>query len=180
MNEISHPYQKQKGFYKGVLNLGPEYVRDAKMEEWLTSGHISVHEMDLAARKEIDNVDTTKDSRPIRRIQNLLYAVSKCSDNQYALSIKEDTAYLCLHFTKDHEGNKTNTAYPKEAIRRIQDIKCEDSRRYQTWSLLQEIPNMPYRRPLIRHALLPSVDLIACVLVFEMVLSPQICAVLFD
>ncbi|GJY85866.1 homeodomain-like protein [Tanacetum coccineum] len=94
--------------------------------------------------------DTTKDSRPIRRIQNLLYAVSKCSDNQYALSIKEDTAYLCLHFTKDHEGNKTNTAYPKEAIRRIQDIKCEDSRRYQTWSLLQEIPNMPYRRTLIR------------------------------
>ncbi|GJV81792.1 reverse transcriptase domain-containing protein [Tanacetum coccineum] len=45
-NEISHPYQKLKGFYKGVLNLGPEYVRDAKMEEWLTCGHISVHEME--------------------------------------------------------------------------------------------------------------------------------------
>ncbi|GJU40263.1 hypothetical protein Tco_1193220 [Tanacetum coccineum] len=29
----------------GVLNLGPEYVRDAKMEEWLTHRHISVHEM---------------------------------------------------------------------------------------------------------------------------------------
>ncbi|GKC04965.1 hypothetical protein Tco_0996575 [Tanacetum coccineum] len=24
----SHPYQKLKGFYKGVLNLGPEYIRD--------------------------------------------------------------------------------------------------------------------------------------------------------
>ncbi|GJU69866.1 hypothetical protein Tco_1256125 [Tanacetum coccineum] len=33
MNEISYSYQKLKGFYKGVLNLGPEYVRDAKMEE---------------------------------------------------------------------------------------------------------------------------------------------------
>nr|GEW48655.1 hypothetical protein [Tanacetum cinerariifolium] len=33
MNGISHSYQKLKGFYKGVLNLGPEYVRDAKMEE---------------------------------------------------------------------------------------------------------------------------------------------------
>ncbi|GJX85237.1 hypothetical protein Tco_0336011 [Tanacetum coccineum] len=44
MNGISHPYQKLKSFYKGVLNLGPEYVRDAKMEEWLTRGHISVHE----------------------------------------------------------------------------------------------------------------------------------------
>ncbi|GJV06079.1 hypothetical protein Tco_1343735 [Tanacetum coccineum] len=46
MNEISHSYQMLKSFYKGVLNLGPEYVRDAKMEEWLTRGHISVHEME--------------------------------------------------------------------------------------------------------------------------------------
>ncbi|GJS73656.1 hypothetical protein Tco_0706497 [Tanacetum coccineum] len=30
----------------GVLNLGPEYVRDAKIEEWLTRRHISVHEME--------------------------------------------------------------------------------------------------------------------------------------
>nr|GEX43450.1 homeodomain-like protein [Tanacetum cinerariifolium] len=46
MNGNSHSYQKLKGFYKGVLNLGPEYVLDAKMEEWLTLGHISVHEME--------------------------------------------------------------------------------------------------------------------------------------
>ncbi|GKF37438.1 hypothetical protein Tco_0114196 [Tanacetum coccineum] len=46
MNGISHSYQKLKGFYKEVLNLGPEYVRDAKMEEWLTRGHISMHEME--------------------------------------------------------------------------------------------------------------------------------------
>nr|GEX02963.1 hypothetical protein [Tanacetum cinerariifolium] len=44
LNGISHPYQKLKNFYKGVLNLGPQYVRDAKMEEWLTRGHISMHE----------------------------------------------------------------------------------------------------------------------------------------
>ncbi|GKC97037.1 hypothetical protein Tco_1162479 [Tanacetum coccineum] len=46
LNGISHPYQKLKSFYKGVFNLGPEYVRDAEMEEWLTHGHISVHEME--------------------------------------------------------------------------------------------------------------------------------------
>ncbi|GJR33463.1 homeodomain-like protein [Tanacetum coccineum] len=46
MNGNSHSYQKLKSFYKGVLNLGPEYVRDAKMEEWLTHGHISMHEME--------------------------------------------------------------------------------------------------------------------------------------
>ncbi|GJW17372.1 putative reverse transcriptase domain-containing protein [Tanacetum coccineum] len=45
-NGISHAYQKLKWFYKGVLNLGPNYIRDAKMEEWLTLGHISVHEME--------------------------------------------------------------------------------------------------------------------------------------
>ncbi|GJW21434.1 putative reverse transcriptase domain-containing protein [Tanacetum coccineum] len=43
MNGISHSYQKLKSFYKGVLNLGLEYVRDAKMEKWLTRGHISMH-----------------------------------------------------------------------------------------------------------------------------------------
>nr|GFA09817.1 hypothetical protein [Tanacetum cinerariifolium] len=32
-------------------------------------------------------------------------------DIQYAVSIKEDTANLCLHFTNDHEGMKINTSY---------------------------------------------------------------------
>ncbi|GKC91037.1 putative reverse transcriptase domain-containing protein [Tanacetum coccineum] len=32
-NGISHAYQKLKGFYIGVLNLGPDYIRDAKTEE---------------------------------------------------------------------------------------------------------------------------------------------------
>ncbi|GJT54839.1 hypothetical protein Tco_0989893 [Tanacetum coccineum] len=41
MNGISHSYQKLKSFYEGVFNLGPEYVRGTKMEEWLTRGHIS-------------------------------------------------------------------------------------------------------------------------------------------
>ncbi|GJU34025.1 homeodomain-like protein [Tanacetum coccineum] len=43
MNGISHSYQKLKGFYKGVLNLGPDFIRMPSMEEWLTHGHISVH-----------------------------------------------------------------------------------------------------------------------------------------
>ncbi|GJW60907.1 hypothetical protein Tco_0110242 [Tanacetum coccineum] len=43
----------------------------------------------------------------LKRINMKIY----CSDNQYAVSIKEDTAYLCLHFTKYHEGNKISTPY---------------------------------------------------------------------
>ncbi|GJY39020.1 hypothetical protein Tco_0425384 [Tanacetum coccineum] len=31
-NGISHAYQKLKGFYKGVLNLGPDYIRNAKTD----------------------------------------------------------------------------------------------------------------------------------------------------
>ncbi|GJZ89684.1 putative reverse transcriptase domain-containing protein [Tanacetum coccineum] len=46
MNEIPLTYQKLKGFYKGVLNLGPDYIRDAKTEEWLTHRHVSVYEME--------------------------------------------------------------------------------------------------------------------------------------
>ncbi|GJZ64642.1 hypothetical protein Tco_0621063 [Tanacetum coccineum] len=46
MNGVSHAYQKLKGFYKGVLNLGPDYIQNAKTEEWLTRGHISVHELE--------------------------------------------------------------------------------------------------------------------------------------
>nr|GEV54761.1 hypothetical protein [Tanacetum cinerariifolium] len=44
------------------------------------------------------------------------------SDNQYVVSIKEDTAYPCLHLTKGHEGNKINTMYPENPIRRIQEV----------------------------------------------------------
>ncbi|GKA93693.1 hypothetical protein Tco_0815679, partial [Tanacetum coccineum] len=29
---ISHPYQKLKKLYKGVLNLGPEYIKDNEVE----------------------------------------------------------------------------------------------------------------------------------------------------
>ncbi|GJX59942.1 putative reverse transcriptase domain-containing protein [Tanacetum coccineum] len=49
MNGISHPYQKLKGFYKEVLNLEPEFIRDAKIEEWITRWNISVHEMEERA-----------------------------------------------------------------------------------------------------------------------------------
>ncbi|GJW95692.1 mitochondrial proton/calcium exchanger protein-like protein isoform X1 [Tanacetum coccineum] len=46
MNGVSHAYQKLKGLYKEVLNRGPDYIRNTKMEEWLTCGHINVHEME--------------------------------------------------------------------------------------------------------------------------------------
>ncbi|GJW75114.1 uncharacterized mitochondrial protein-like protein, partial [Tanacetum coccineum] len=34
-NGISYSYQKLKGFYKGVLNLGPDYIREEMVEEFI-------------------------------------------------------------------------------------------------------------------------------------------------
>ncbi|GJW22100.1 hypothetical protein Tco_0032722 [Tanacetum coccineum] len=44
-----------------------------------------------------------------------------CSDNLYVISIKEDTAYLCLHFTSNHEDLKPYTPYLAYSIRCIED-----------------------------------------------------------
>ncbi|GJT65220.1 hypothetical protein Tco_1016700 [Tanacetum coccineum] len=62
------------------------------------------------------------------------------SDYQYAISIKEDTAYPCLHSPKTTKETSSIRRIQRRPIRRIEDIVCEDSGRYQTWSLLQETP----------------------------------------
>ncbi|GJZ57872.1 retrovirus-related pol polyprotein from transposon TNT 1-94 [Tanacetum coccineum] len=41
------------------------------------------------------------------------------SKDQYAVSIKEDTAYPCLHSPKTTKEMKTNTPYPSRKIQRI-------------------------------------------------------------
>nr|GEX15387.1 hypothetical protein [Tanacetum cinerariifolium] len=37
--------------------------------------------------------------------------------------LQDDTTYLCLHFAEDHERTRSNTLYPENSIRRIQDIE---------------------------------------------------------
>ncbi|GJU49070.1 hypothetical protein Tco_1218625 [Tanacetum coccineum] len=64
------------------------------------------------------------------------------SDNLYAVSIKEDTAYLCLHFTRYHKELKSNTLYPEDPIHRIEDHL----------KILEDIERGPYyKKPLIRR-----------------------------
>ncbi|GJZ22773.1 hypothetical protein Tco_0559812 [Tanacetum coccineum] len=60
------------------------------------------------------------------------------SDNQYAISIKEDTAYPCLHSPKTTKETSSIRRIQRIPILHIQDIVCEYSGRYQAWSLLQE------------------------------------------
>ncbi|GJU58539.1 nucleotide-binding alpha-beta plait domain-containing protein [Tanacetum coccineum] len=45
------------------------------------------------------------------------------SDNQYAVSVKEDTAYLCLDSPKTTKERRSIRRIQKNSIRRIQDIK---------------------------------------------------------
>ncbi|GJX17365.1 hypothetical protein Tco_0218197 [Tanacetum coccineum] len=74
------------------------------------------------------------------------------SDYQYAVSIKEDMAYPCLHSPKTTKETSSIRRIQRRPIRRIEDIVCEDSGRYQAWSLLQETPNTPYLIPWIRDS----------------------------
>ncbi|GJY17149.1 hypothetical protein Tco_0388640 [Tanacetum coccineum] len=78
------------------------------------------------------------------------------SDYQYAVSIKEDTAYPCLHSPKTTKETRSIRRIQRRPIRRIGDIVCEDSGRYQAWSLLQETPQYAISNPLdtpYRHRL---------------------------
>ncbi|GJU23055.1 hypothetical protein Tco_1156397 [Tanacetum coccineum] len=78
------------------------------------------------------------------------------SDNQYAVSIKEDTTYPCLHSPKTTKETSSIRRIQKKAIRRIEDIVCEDSGRCQAWFLLQETPIR--RIQLIGYAVSNSLD----------------------
>ncbi|GJU88715.1 ribonuclease H-like domain-containing protein [Tanacetum coccineum] len=62
------------------------------------------------------------------------------SEYQYAVSIKEDTAYPCLHSPKTTKKRRSIRRIQRRPIRRIGYMAYEYSRRYQTWSLLQETP----------------------------------------
>ncbi|GKB22949.1 hypothetical protein Tco_0862350, partial [Tanacetum coccineum] len=52
-------------------------------------------------------------------------------DYQYAVSIKEDTVYSCLHSPKATKETSSIRRIQRRPIRRIEDIVCEDSKRYQ-------------------------------------------------
>ncbi|GJS52818.1 hypothetical protein Tco_0626180 [Tanacetum coccineum] len=72
-----------------------------------------------------------------------------CSDNLYAVSIKKDTTYLYLHFTRNHEELKSNTPYPEDSILRIEDYM----------KILEDIERGPYsKKPPIRSIDLTQYD----------------------
>ncbi|GJS97291.1 hypothetical protein Tco_0804259 [Tanacetum coccineum] len=85
------------------------------------------------------NINTAYPGVWIWRI-DFLYSLDSYSEDQYAVSIKEDTTYLCMHSPKTTKERRSIRRIQKMSIRLIEDIICEYSGRYQTWSLLQETP----------------------------------------
>ncbi|GKF58199.1 hypothetical protein Tco_0171736, partial [Tanacetum coccineum] len=73
------------------------------------------------------------------------------SEDQYDVSIKEDTTYPRLHSPKTTKELRSIRRIQKESIRRIQEIVCEYSGRYQMWSLLQETPIRRIQKESIRR-----------------------------
>ncbi|GKB13713.1 hypothetical protein Tco_0847636, partial [Tanacetum coccineum] len=95
MNGISHSYQKLKGFYKRILDLGPEFIRDEKIVERLTRGHISVHEMESELKKvELKDFAINKSDcrETTRTVFNLFYRVC-LPKHQYGISNPTHTTY---------------------------------------------------------------------------------------
>ncbi|GJR77898.1 hypothetical protein Tco_0090263 [Tanacetum coccineum] len=75
----------------------------------------------------------------LRRNQgdDLMPTIEEVSNYGYAVSIKEDTAYPCLHSPKTTKDTRPIRRIQRRLIRRIEDIEGEYSGRYQTWSLLE-------------------------------------------
>ncbi|GJT14155.1 hypothetical protein Tco_0861197 [Tanacetum coccineum] len=80
-----------------------------------------------------------------------IIGIDKRFDDQYAYPYKVDRSFHGIALTKTTKETRSICRIQRRAIRRIEDIVCEDSGRYQLWSLLQESPNTPYPIPWIRR-----------------------------
>ncbi|GJZ94561.1 retrovirus-related pol polyprotein from transposon TNT 1-94 [Tanacetum coccineum] len=110
-DHLEKVYRLRKALYGlkqawGTINIGLWYLKDSGFK--LTAFSDADHDGCLNTRKSTSG-----------GIQFLDY----CSEDQYAISIKEDTAYPCLHSTKTTKGMNINTPYPEDSIRRIQDME---------------------------------------------------------
>ncbi|GJZ33895.1 hypothetical protein Tco_0579331 [Tanacetum coccineum] len=107
---------------------------DELKDHFLTLKNTPYPHQQYAVYNTLVNEEEPADFTSIRRIQ------------------QEDTAYLCLHFTDNHEGLKSYTSYPGTSIHRIQSLLymkiLEDINRgrYSKKSPIRRIPHRSIRR----------------------------------
>ncbi|GJU29218.1 putative nucleotidyltransferase, ribonuclease H [Tanacetum coccineum] len=114
---------KAKDNSKSVFGDTTPVVSETRFSDKTTQSE-SLDTTFVVSRTKIDAVSPLHARNKVSIIMEYLVKISKMtrilelkrrhfedyySDIQYAVSIKEDTTYLCLHFTKDHEGFKINT-----------------------------------------------------------------------
>ncbi|GJZ55547.1 hypothetical protein Tco_0610740, partial [Tanacetum coccineum] len=91
-----------------------DYTFD-QMVEWAELEHFKNEETKEVQRQKPVRMNRTHFEAYTKKSEEL------CSVNLYAVSIKEDTTYLCLHITRNHKELKSNTPYPEDSIRCIED-----------------------------------------------------------
>ncbi|GJR34638.1 hypothetical protein Tco_1210322 [Tanacetum coccineum] len=101
----------------------PKIIEDL-FKNYVQSNVIQVHPTTTTSTETISSVD----------LQQKLYFKMKRSLQDQA----NDMAYHDLHSPKTTKERRSIRRIQKMSIRRIEDIVCEYSGRYQTWSLLQE------------------------------------------
>ncbi|GJR61664.1 hypothetical protein Tco_1503826 [Tanacetum coccineum] len=72
-----------------------------------------------------DGVENSKEGGGLERLLFLRQYARIILEDQYAVSIKEDTAYPCLHSPKTTKERKSIRHIQKKSIRHIEDIVCE-------------------------------------------------------
>ncbi|GJX51138.1 retrovirus-related pol polyprotein from transposon TNT 1-94 [Tanacetum coccineum] len=110
-NGISHPYQKLKGFYTGVLDLGPDYIRDAKTDTLACMRWNSKEKLKKIIMEYLVNISKRRAFWSL----NEEFLEDYYSEDQYAVSIKEDTVYPA-GTARDHKGITINTLYQNDPI----------------------------------------------------------------
>ncbi|GJZ21209.1 hypothetical protein Tco_0558248 [Tanacetum coccineum] len=81
----------------------------------------------------------------------IVYKDALTSEPEVSSEPMEDTAYMCLHFTRNHKELKSNTSYPEDFIRRIQKILYAVSK-IEYLKIVEDIERGLYsKKPLIHR-----------------------------
>ncbi|GKB35287.1 hypothetical protein Tco_0880229, partial [Tanacetum coccineum] len=120
-NDLKNSKSKDKGSRSRSQSMNEQ--SHYKQDKTKTRQSINVKSHIFNVRGDNDKTKQTPTRMSsVARILELKRRISRhCSDNLYAVSNKEDMAYLCLHCTRNHEELKSNTSYPEDSIRCIED-----------------------------------------------------------
>ncbi|GJU56830.1 gag-pol polyprotein [Tanacetum coccineum] len=115
---------------KRFADLKGEIIEEAKAS---VASHSPSHKVAVTWHQKLRHM--SEQGMKILIERKLLPGLTKINDSdyqyQYAVSIKEDTAYPCMQSPKTTKETNSIRRIQRRPIRRIEDIVCEDCGRYQ-------------------------------------------------